>query len=136
MSRVIMELKGFYRAKVITNEDKQFLGRVGVYVEKLMAPEAELNNKYIWVKPANIVENDRGDVAKHSLIASNYNVPRKNAKIAVFFLGNDFDQGFYLPGVGLPYEGQLGTLKNTPLSLLKNLTNYKKKPNIFAKRIL
>lgn len=93
-------LHGFYRAKVIENKDKEFFGRVKVWVPDIM-PRTD-DTKGLWALPGNNPIsglNDEGDNQHHGA-GSSY-VPPKGSWIWVFFENENPNKPYYLAGLNI-----------------------------------
>ncbi len=101
-----MDLTGFYRAKVISNEDDQMDGRLQVFVVNL--------KRTIWVRPSNSFGSSENDMLNYKAQQGSYDSPRNDSYVVVFFLENDLNQGFYAPGMTLKYSSQTPKGMNLP----------------------
>lgn len=103
---------GFFRAKVVNNNDPDEYGRVMVYIPDLM-PEIP-DNEGIWARPANNpiggrnVENE----SDNHYMGSSY-IPAKGSWIWIFFEKNNINRPYYFGALDLQNakvlpENQLG----------------------------
>ncbi len=117
-----MTLSGFYRAKVVDNVDEQRDGRVLVHVINL--------NKTLWIRPSNNYGSSKDDKINYKLESGSFETAREGQYVAVFFLEDDINQGFFIPGMTLPYAGQTPNGLNLPKDVKLNYLTLKKRLNI------
>ena len=137
------KLVGFYRGKVISNKDLQGSGKIGVFIPRLMSGKIKnhepvsfdmvkdnRDSTCIWVKPASHINMSKSDYEKYSTKSGSFDVPREGSYVAIFFLDGIEENGFYLPGISFPYEGQTPGFKNIPSDLVTDLLDHRRKRNI------
>lgn len=139
------DLSGFHRGKVINNIDTQLSGKVGVYVLDLMSAFSdEINESFdvnipnqesnmIWITPTNAYNESSKDIKLYDNTSGSYNTPRIGEYVAVFFLNNDLNQGYYIPGISLPLLNQITNGFNLSTSNKEDFVNTERKPNIWLK---
>lgn len=106
----------FYEATVVDINDTQLSGIVSVTVDELMSGQTtnfERNIQYkkqsigqqlILARPANKYYD--GKVSKYKTPAGTYNSPLKNERIVVFFLNEDINKCYFIPGVSIRGVGE------------------------------
>ena len=117
-----MTLQGFYRGKVVDNVDEQRDGRVLVFIVTL--------SKTIWIRPANNYGSSEQDKINYKLESGSFSTAREGQYIAVFFIENDLNQGFFVPGMTLPYAGQTANGTNLPKDVKLNFLTLRQRLNI------
>jgi len=95
------QLYGNYRAKVVSNKDKEQFGRVLVWIPDLM--QGVDDTKGIWARPAN---NPIGGRNKQSGTSDNYYmgtsyIPRNGSWVWIFFETGNINRPYYFGGLDL-----------------------------------
>jgi hypothetical protein len=110
---VTKRLYGNYRAKVVNNKDKEFFGRVMVWIPDLMPL---INpNAGIWARPANNPMGGRNmeEVAEQHFMGSSY-IPANGSWVWIFFETGNINKPYYFGSLDIENakvlpENQLGT---------------------------
>ena len=107
-------LYGNYRAKVVSNKDKEQFGRVLVWIPDLM--QGISDTKGVWARPAN---NPIGGRNKQSGTTDNYYmgssyIPRNGSWVWIFFETGNINRPYYFGGLDIENttvlpENRLGT---------------------------
>jgi len=110
---ITSQLWGNYRAKVVSNKDKEQFGRVLVWIPDLM--QGVPDTQGIWARPAN---NPIGGRNKQSGTGDNYYmgssyIPRNGSWVWIFFETGNINRPYYFGGLDIQNtkvlpENQLG----------------------------
>ena len=136
---------GFYRAIVRTTLDSQMGGRVGVYIPELMASinpskaatpslitanDRNVAVDYIYARPTCRINKKADNYKKYKTKGGTFDIPSKDDHIAVFFLNNNIDECYYLPDVGLPFDGEIPVGKNLPSGTILDFLDLSRRSNV------
>jgi len=113
---VTESLYGNYRAKVIDNVDKEFFGRVMVYIPDLMQTLPSQDKIGLWARPANNPIGGRNTIEgtdENHFMGSCY-IPGKGSWLWIFFEAGNINRPYYFGGLDIEHskvlpENQLGT---------------------------
>ena len=110
---VTKRLYGNYRAKVVNNKDKEFFGRVMVWIPDLMPLINE--DAGIWARPANNPMGGRNmeEIADQHFMGSSY-IPANGSWVWIFFETGNINKPYYFGSLDIENakvlpENQLGT---------------------------
>jgi hypothetical protein len=115
MEHVTDPLYGNYRAKVIDNKDKEFFGRVMVYIPDLMQLLSSQDQNGLWARPANNPLGGRNTLEgtdENHYMGTCY-IPRKGAWVWIFFEAGNINRPYYFGALDIEHakvlpENQLG----------------------------
>ena len=110
---VTRRLYGNYRAKVVENRDREFFGKVIVWIPDLMPLLPD--NQGIWARPANNPAGGRNtqyDSDNH--YAGSCYIPKKGSWVWVFFESGNINRPYYFGALDIEHaktlpENRLGT---------------------------
>lgn len=109
-------LYGNYRAKVINNVDKEYFGRVMVYIPDIMQTLPSQDKNGLWARPANNPIGGRNTLEgtdENHYMGSCY-IPRKGAWVWIFFEAGNINRPYYFGALDIEHskvlpENQLGS---------------------------
>ncbi len=109
-------LYGNYRAKVIDNKDKEFFGRVMVYIPDLMQLLQSEDQNGLWARSANNPIGGRNTLEgtdENHFMGSCY-IPRIGAWLWIFFENGNINRPYYFGGLDIEHakvlpENQVGS---------------------------
>jgi len=94
------QLYGFYRAKIVDNDDKENYGRVLVWIPDIMTFLPDTAG--LWARPANnpIGGRNEEDGDDNNFMGSSY-IPRNGSWIWIFFEGGNINRPYYFGALDL-----------------------------------